>query len=176
MLPTYNEKQIKLLGKALQENLIEKDAQCAALLDLAGSIIVMKDNGRIDYDLESIAVLAASNFSAVTAIAERIGESQFSLLFHKGKKGNIHLYEVMRGFLLLTIFGREISVGNLRLMVEDTVKKVRKINQHFMVKQNNSASTFKNKPTVPRVSNQKSKDFLLRRLMNRVRRKFRPNL
>ena len=175
MLPTYNERQIELLGKALQENLIEKDAQCAALLDLAGTIIVMKDNGRVDYDIESIAVLAASNFSAVTAIAERIGESQFSLLYHKGKKGNIHLNEVMRGFLLLTIFGKEISVGNLRLMVEDTVKKVRKINQHFMVRRRKSGSASRIRTTAPQAAPEKSKEFLLRRLMNRVRKKLRPN-
>ena len=174
MLPTYNERQIELLGRALQENLIEKDAQCAALLDLAGSIIVMKDNGRVDYDIESIAVLAASNFSAVTAIAERIGESQFSLLYHKGKKGNIHLNEVMRGFLLLTIFGREISVGNLRLMVEDTVKKVRKINRHFMRKTDPTPSTSKVSTAAPKLKRRKPKEFILRRLIKKVRKKLRP--
>lgn len=138
LIPTYSEKQIELLGRALQNHLIAKDAQCAALLDLAGSIIVKRDNGRVAYDLESIAVLAASNFSAVKAIAERLGESQFSLMYHKGKKGNVHLNEVMRGYLLVTIFGKEISVGNLRLMVNDTVKQIRKINYYFA--QRNKAS------------------------------------
>lgn len=175
MLPTYNERQIELLGKALQDNLIEKDAQCAALLDLAGSIIVMKDNGRVDYDIESIAVLAASNFSAVTAIAERIGESQFSLLYHKGKKGNIHLNEVMRGFLLLTIFGREISVGNLRLMVEDTVKKIRKINHHFMMRPKTSATVSKTRAAAATGGPHRAKGSTLRRLFNRFREKLRPH-
>ena len=173
MLPTYSEQQIKYLGRALQDHLITKDAQFAALLDLAGSIIVKRDNGRVDYDFESIAVLAASNFSAVKAIAQRIGETQFSLLFHKGKKGNIHLNEVMRGYLLITIFGKEISVGNLRLMVEDTAKQVRKINRHFIANEKNRPS----EPALSKIATSapiKKKEFVLRRLMRRLRRKFLP--
>jgi predicted regulator of Ras-like GTPase activity (Roadblock/LC7/MglB family) len=177
LLPTYSEKQIKYLGRALQDHLITKDAQFAALLDLSGSIIVKRDNGRVDYDFESIAVLAASNFSAVKAIAQRIGETQFSLLFHKGKKGNIHLNEVMRGYLLITIFGKEVSVGNLRLMVEDTVKQVRRINQHFIANAKNrpSESTLPQIPTSTSPARLKKKrEFVLRRLMRRLRRKFLP--
>jgi predicted regulator of Ras-like GTPase activity (Roadblock/LC7/MglB family) len=173
LLPTYNEKQIKYLGRALQDHLITKDAQFAALLDLSGSIIVKRDNGRVDYDFESIAVLAASNFSAVKAIAERIGETQFSLLFHKGKKGNIHLNEVMHGYLLITIFGKEISVGNLRLMVEDTAKQVRKINRHFIANEKNRPSKSAESQT-PTSAPIKKKEFVLIRLVRRLRRKLLP--
>jgi predicted regulator of Ras-like GTPase activity (Roadblock/LC7/MglB family) len=167
LLPTYSEKQIELLGRALQNHLIAKDAQCAALLDLAGSIIVKRDNGRVAYDLESIAVLAASNFSAVKAIAERIGESQFSLMYHKGKKGNVHLNEVMRGFLLVTIFGKEISVGNLRLMVDDTVKQIRKINYYFAQKKRSSRAI----PSSPAVLPVQPKRPIVGRLLGRFRKK-----
>ena len=159
MLPTYSEQQIQLLGKALQQNLIVKEAQCAALLDTAGSIIVMKDNGAVDYDIESIAVLAASNFSAVKAMAERIGENHFSLLFHKGKKGNIHLNEAMQGFLLLTIFGKGVSVGSLRLMVEDTVKQVRRINRHFEIKKKIASANVRPK-SAGRVSHNSKETYL----------------
>jgi predicted regulator of Ras-like GTPase activity (Roadblock/LC7/MglB family) len=177
LLPTYSEKQIKYLGRALQDHLITKDAQFAALLDLSGSIIVKRDNGRVDYDFESIAVLAASNFSAVKAIAQRIGETQFSLLFHKGKKGNIHLNEVMRGYLLITIFGKEVSVGNLRLMVEDTVKQVRRINRHFIANAKNrpSESALSRIPSSTSTATLRKREvFGLRRFMRRLRRKFLP--
>ena len=167
MLPTYSERQIELLGRALQNHLIAKDAQCAALLDLAGSIIVKRDNGRVTYDLESIAVLAASNFSAVKAIAERVGESQFSLMYHKGKKGNVHLNEVMHGFLLVTIFGKEISVGSLRLMVDDAVKQIRRINHHFELKKRASQA----RRPVPRSLPQRPNRPILGRLMQRFRRR-----
>ena len=127
----------------------------------------------MDYDFESIAVLAASNFSAVKAIAQRIGETQFSLLFHKGKKGNIHLNEVMRGYLLITIFGKEVSVGNLRLMVEDTVKQVRKINRHFIANEKNRLSE-STSHQIATSTLRKKKEFVLRRLVRRLRRKFLP--
>jgi predicted regulator of Ras-like GTPase activity (Roadblock/LC7/MglB family) len=171
LLPIYSEKQIKYLGRALQNHLITKDAQFAALLDLSGSIIVKRDNGKVNYDFESIAVLAASNFSAVKAIAERIGEAQFSLLFHKGKQGNIHLNEVMRGYLLITIFGKEVSVGNLRLMVEDTVKQIRRINRNFTInKQDNSSkSTSQASTEIP-----KKKKYIFRRLIDRLQKMLVP--
>jgi predicted regulator of Ras-like GTPase activity (Roadblock/LC7/MglB family) len=169
LLPIYSEKQIRYLGRALQNHLITKDAQFAALLDLSGSIIVKRDNGKVDYDFESIAVLAASNFSAVKAIAERIGEAQFTLLFHKGKHGNIHLNEVMRGYLLITIFGKEVSVGNLRLTIEDTVKQIRRINRHFVVNEKNN-STKSISQTSTEIS--KKRKFIFGRLIDRLRKKF----
>jgi predicted regulator of Ras-like GTPase activity (Roadblock/LC7/MglB family) len=172
VLPTYSEKQIKYLGRALQNHLITKDAQFAALLDLSGSIIVKRDNGKVDYDFESIAVLAASNFSAVKAIAERIGEAQFTLLFHKGKHGNIHLNEVMSGYLLITIFGKEVSVGNLRLMIEDTVKQIRRINRHFIVNEKSNSTKYISQTSTERP---KKKKFMFGRLMERLRKKFIKN-
>ena len=173
MLPIYSEKQIKYLGRALQNHLITKDAQVAALLDLSGSIIVKRDNGKVDYDFESIAVLAASNFSAVKALAERIGEEQFSLLFHKGKHGNIHLNEVMRGYLLITIFGKEVSVGNLRLMIEDTVKQIRRINRHFIVNEQNNSSKSSSQTSTDMPEKKK---FIFRRLVDRWRKKLASKL
>ncbi len=170
LLPMYSEKQIDLLGEALQENLILKEAQCAALIDTAGSIIVMKDNGAVNYDIESIAVLAASNFSAVKAMAERIGETQFSLLYHKGKKGNIHLNEAMQGFLLLTIFGKGISVGSLRLMVEDTVRQIRRINRHFEIKKRAASAAARGRSEAANKGSHKSKENYLKRLMGIFRK------
>lgn len=170
MLPSYHEKQIELFGKALQEHLIEKNAQCAALLDLAGSVVVMRDNGKVHYDIESIAVLAASNFSAVKAMAERIGETQFSLLFHKGKRGNIHLNEVLNEFLLLTIFGRDVSVGSLRLMVEETVSKMHKIHRYFVMK-SKSASSQSTAVASPARTPEREDGYFFRRIMDRLRRR-----
>jgi predicted regulator of Ras-like GTPase activity (Roadblock/LC7/MglB family) len=59
-------------------------------------------------------------------MAKIIGEDEFSLLFHKGEKESIHFCKVMADFLLVTIFGKETSLGFLRLKVAEAVAKIRK--------------------------------------------------
>jgi predicted regulator of Ras-like GTPase activity (Roadblock/LC7/MglB family) len=49
------------------------------------------------------------------------------LLFHKGKKENIHFNKITTEFLLITIFGNDISLGFLRLKVADSVEQLKTI-------------------------------------------------
>ena len=60
-------------------------------------------------------------------MAAIIGEDDFSLLFHKGKSENIHFSKVMDDFLLVTIFGNDVSLGYLRLKVDESIGKISKI-------------------------------------------------
>jgi len=100
---------------------------CVFLIDMAGNIIANHDNGESSHDIYSLAALAAGNFGAVTAMAKIIGEGEFSLLFHKGVKENIHFSKILSDYLLITIFGNDISLGFLRLKVADAVEKTNKI-------------------------------------------------
>ena len=93
----------------------------------AGNIIANLDNGEKQHDIYSLAALAAGNFGAVSAMAKIIGENEFSLLFHKGKKENIHFNKITTEFLLITIFGNDISLGFLRLKVADSVEQLKTI-------------------------------------------------
>ena len=79
------------------------------------------------HDIYSLAALAAGNFGAVSTMAKLIGEEEFSLLFHKGQKEHIHFSKVTGDFLLITIFGKEISLGFLRLKVAEAMEKLVKI-------------------------------------------------
>ena len=46
------------------------------------------------------------------------------MLFHKGKKENIHFSKVTDEFLLITIFGKEVSLGFLRLKVAEATDQL----------------------------------------------------
>ncbi|MBW1836670.1 MAG: roadblock/LC7 domain-containing protein [Deltaproteobacteria bacterium] len=100
---------------------------CVCLIDLAGNVITSLDNGEVNYNIYSLAALAAGNFGAVNAMAKIIGEEEFSLLFHKGQKGNIYFSRIAMEFLLIVIFGKEISLGFLRLKVDAATEKIKKI-------------------------------------------------
>lgn len=119
--------QFERIEQILDDELIELGVQCVLLIDLAGNIIVNLDDGKIDHDIYSLAALAAGNFGAVSAMAKIVGEDDFSLLFHKGEKESIHFSKVVDDLLLVTIFGKEVSLGFLRLKVTEAIDEIRKI-------------------------------------------------
>ena len=79
------------------------------------------------YDVYSFAALAAGNFATVDAMAKLVGEQEFSLLFHKGQDSNIHFSKIDDELLLISMFGKEISLGFLRLNVVDVIEKIRQL-------------------------------------------------
>jgi predicted regulator of Ras-like GTPase activity (Roadblock/LC7/MglB family) len=121
---TLDQQQIEDIEGLLQKYFIELGVHCVILIDMAGNIIANFDNGRMSHDVYSLAALAAGNFAAVSAMAKIVGEEEFSLLFHKGEKENIHFSKVLDVFLLITIFGMETSLGFLRLKVSEAIEKI----------------------------------------------------
>ena len=119
--------QLTEIEEVLQEDLMEMGVHCVIFIDMAGNIVVNLDDGNIKHDVYSLAALAAGNFGAVSAMAQMIGEEDFSLLFHKGEKESIHFSKVLNDFLLIIIFGHDISLGLLRLKVTESIEKIEKI-------------------------------------------------
>ena len=124
---TLGQEQLDGMEEVLQQDLIDVGVRCVFLIDMAGNIIANRDNGESQHDVYSLAALAAGNFGAVSAMAKIIGEGEFSLLFHKGKKENIHFNKIATEFLMITIFSNDISLGFLRLKVNEAVEKIKKI-------------------------------------------------
>jgi predicted regulator of Ras-like GTPase activity (Roadblock/LC7/MglB family) len=124
---TLETKQLEAIEDLLQHDLIDMGVTCVILIDMAGNIIANLDSGDRKHDIYSLAALAAGNFGAVSAMAKIIGEEEFSLLFHKGKKENIHFSRVADDFLMVSIFGNDVSLGFLRLKVAETIKAIRGI-------------------------------------------------
>ena len=124
---SLSQDQLNSIEEVLLKGLMELGVHSVVLIDMAGNIVANLDNGKVDYDIYSLAALAAGNFGAVSAIAQMIGEEEFSLLFHKGEKESIHFSKVLADFLLITIFGHETSLGFLRLKVAESIEMIEKI-------------------------------------------------
>jgi predicted regulator of Ras-like GTPase activity (Roadblock/LC7/MglB family) len=124
---TLRQKQLDKIEEILRLDLIDNGVRCVFLIDMAGNIIANLDDGEKQHDIYSLAALAAGNFGAVSAMAKIIGESEFSLLFHKGEKENIHFSRITTEFLLITIFSNDISLGFLRLKVSESVDQLKVI-------------------------------------------------
>jgi predicted regulator of Ras-like GTPase activity (Roadblock/LC7/MglB family) len=124
---SFHQKQLDLISDILQKDLEKFDVHMVLLIDMSGHIIARCDYGNNSFDVHALAALAAGNFAAVKAMATVVGEKDFPLMFHKGEKENIHFSRVGNDFLLVTIFGEDISLGLLRLNVSETINKIKKV-------------------------------------------------
>jgi predicted regulator of Ras-like GTPase activity (Roadblock/LC7/MglB family) len=125
-----NEEHLDRIEYILQENLIDKGVSCSLLIDMAGNIIANLDSDKAELDIYSLAALAAGNYGAVGAMANIVGEDDFSLLFHRGKDVNVHFANILKDYLLIDIFDNGLSLGFLRLIVADAVKKIKFLLNH----------------------------------------------
>jgi predicted regulator of Ras-like GTPase activity (Roadblock/LC7/MglB family) len=126
------QEQLDAIEEVLEEDFTNIGVSCVFLIDMAGNVVASQDSGKITHDIYSLAALAAGNFGAVSTMAKIIGEDEFSILFHKGKKESIHFSKVMMDFLLISIFDEKVSLGFLRLKVSDAVDKIATILDHQM--------------------------------------------
>ncbi len=123
----YNQSQLDAIDNVIVTKLIDAGLDHVIFIDMAGNAIAKHDNGKKNLDSTAFAALAAGNFAAVDAMAKLVGESEFSLLFHKGEKSSIHFSKVDDDTLLISMFNKEISLGLVRLKVAETIKEINTI-------------------------------------------------
>jgi predicted regulator of Ras-like GTPase activity (Roadblock/LC7/MglB family) len=105
---------LKDLRGALDKDLLRAGADCAVVVDRAGYVIVNRGDPS-NVDIVALAALSAANYGATEEIAKLIGEKDFALLFHKGQNENIHYTRINNDFFLITLFGRDVSLGLIRM-------------------------------------------------------------
>ncbi|MBF0301575.1 MAG: roadblock/LC7 domain-containing protein [Desulfamplus sp.] len=125
--PILTEKQLDAIDDILNQKLIKAGVRNVMLIDMAGNTISKQDNGKFKLDTIAFAALAAGNFAAVEAMAKLVGESEFSLLFHKGETASVHFSKINKDFLLITMFQKDLSLGIIRLKVTDTIDALNKV-------------------------------------------------
>ena len=116
--------QLNAIDSAIRTHLAATGIDHVIYMDMSGNAIARYDSGRTALDAAAFAALAAGNFAAVDAMAKLVGESEFSLLFHKGKKSSIHFNKVTDDTLLISMFNKDISLGIVRLKVAEAVKAI----------------------------------------------------
>lgn len=119
--------QLESIQDVLAQELVEAGTHLVILIDMAGNIIATVDDGECEYDVYSLAALAAGNFGAVSQMATLLNEDTFSVLFHKGNKEHMHFSKVKDDFILVNVFGNDTSLGFLRLRVAEVIEKLEEI-------------------------------------------------
>lgn len=102
-------------------------ARLVVLMTPAGQVLAQHGFARA-VDLMSGAALGAAIMASSGALAGLLGEQSFGALFHAGRRHGIHLAgcETPRGRLIvLTVFGRESSIGLVQVFFEEFVTALR---------------------------------------------------
>jgi predicted regulator of Ras-like GTPase activity (Roadblock/LC7/MglB family) len=108
-----------ILGRFVSET----EVTDAFVIDRSGQLLVRYGRGSA-LDTVSISALAAGAFSSTAAMAQLLGEPEFSVLFHEGSKQNIHVSTIDEHSILLAIFDGHTPVGLVRLYAKDASQAI----------------------------------------------------
>ncbi len=103
---------------------LEESAACeAVLIDRSGHALARRGSST-SFDVVSVAALAAGAFGSTGAMAQMLGETEFSVLFHEGANHSINVSTVDEATILLVIFDRRTTVGMVRLFAKEANKAI----------------------------------------------------
>jgi predicted regulator of Ras-like GTPase activity (Roadblock/LC7/MglB family) len=75
----------------------------------------------------SLSALAAGAFASTREIARLVGETEFTVLFHKGKKEHVSVSHVDGDTLMMAIFDDKTTVGIVSLYSRGTEEKIAEV-------------------------------------------------
>ena len=120
------EEEFERITQLLNRLRVDASAKIVFLVDKNGQQIA--GAGEIEQvDTTSLASLTAGNVAATDGLAKLIGEKEFSILFHEGRKDNIHISIVGQRLILVVIFDERSSLGLVRLRVRKASSDIERI-------------------------------------------------
>ena len=120
------EDQIEEIDKALIKLIKGAEAKCALLVDKDGYLIT-RQGFTHSLDTTALAALLAGSFASTKEIARLVGEPEFSVLFHQGKKDHIHLCLIGDRTILAVIFDDRTTIGMVRLYAKEVSEDLARI-------------------------------------------------
>ncbi len=120
------EEEINTIDALLSKMLKGAEAKCALLVDKDGHLIT-RQGFTHSLDTTALAALLAGSFASTKEIARLVGEPEFSVLFHQGKKDHIHMTIVGERSILVVIFDDRTTIGMVRLYARETAQELTKV-------------------------------------------------
>ncbi len=120
------EEEIEKIDVVLGKMLKGAEAKCALLVDKDGHLIT-RQGFTHSLDTTALAALLAGSFASTKEIARLVGESEFSVLFHQGKKDHIHMSLVGDRSIMVVIFDDRTTIGMVRLYAKEAAADLGKV-------------------------------------------------
>ena len=120
------EEDIKKIEALLSKLIKGAEAKCALLVDKDGHLIT-RQGFTHSLDTTALGALLAGSFASTKEIAKLVGEPEFSVLFHQGKKDHIHMSIVGERSILVVIFDDRTTIGMVRLYAKESTSELSRI-------------------------------------------------
>jgi predicted regulator of Ras-like GTPase activity (Roadblock/LC7/MglB family) len=119
-----NRTQLDEVERALDEMLDGSKASAVILINSNdGSLVTVKGLTEA-LDTVSLAALAAGAYASTQEIARLVGEPEFTMLFHQGRRHHVHVNVAGEHCLLMTLFSDETTIGMVRLCARKACLRV----------------------------------------------------
>ena len=112
------------LEEVLKEMLRGSQAQCILLINRDDGSLIASQGDTTALDITSLAALAVGAFASAGEIARLIGEPEFDVLYHQGRRRHVHVNLAGEHGLLMTIFDDSTTVGLVRLCARKAAVRV----------------------------------------------------
>ncbi|MFZ2446733.1 MAG: roadblock/LC7 domain-containing protein [Syntrophobacteraceae bacterium] len=116
-------RELDRLEEIISEELLDSGAELVVVADFSGNLILKCGTLEME-NIFCLAALSAANFAATAEIAKLIGEEDFTLMFHKGGKRNIHFSRLGEDYLIITLFNDNVSLGLIRLRLGGAIQQM----------------------------------------------------
>lgn len=110
----------------MKEFLSLSDSKANMLIDKEGHMVT-KAGSTDDFDMQAVSALVAGSYAATREMARLLGEDEFSVLFHQGRRDNIQLTLVGNRTILATVFDERTTIGMVRLYAKEAAESLQRI-------------------------------------------------
>jgi predicted regulator of Ras-like GTPase activity (Roadblock/LC7/MglB family) len=88
------------------------------LINKSGRLLTSQSESS-NIDKSGFSALVAGSFASTTCIAQMIGETEFTSMFHQGKKKHIYIAQVDDNTILTLIFDRRTTLDKVKLYTKE---------------------------------------------------------
>jgi len=127
----FYEKDVEKLDAEIDAFLELSKARCVLLVDRDGHLISRRGEPMKTPE-ESISALIAGSFAATKEMARLLGESEFSILFHQGRRDSLQLQMIGERTLMATMFDGRTNLGMVRFYAQETANRLETIIEEIM--------------------------------------------
>ena len=119
----FYEAEINEINEILEEFIDRTQAKSVLVIDKEGHLVTRKGFTQT-IDTTSISALVAGSFASTREVAKMLGEEEFSMIFHQGKKESIHVSLINERCMSVIIFDDRTTVGMIRIFAQELSDKL----------------------------------------------------
>ncbi len=119
----FYREDVERINRVLEEFLKLSGAKCNILIDKEGHPVTQVGTTE-NINLDTISALVAASFAATREMARLLGEDEFTILSHQGKKDHIQLTLIADRCIMATLFDDKTTIGMVRLYAHEASKKL----------------------------------------------------